>query len=215
MNEKRTIELCDRIIERGYDLNMWAYARVNTVTGPMLGKMKKAGINWLAYGFESGSTRVIKDITKGYKTDRVKDVVQMTYDEGLHICGNYIFGLPEDDYDSMNETLEMMFDINAEWANIYCAMAYPGSKLFDMAVEYGWRQPDSWQDYSQYAYESLPLPTRYLEAGQVLAFRDYAFHAYYDNPRYLSMIRDKFGAETLNHIRTMAAKRLERKYAVV
>ncbi len=215
LNEERVIELCDRIIERGYNLNMWAYARVNTVTPAMLTKMKQAGINWLAYGFESGSKKVIEDVTKGYTVDHVQSVVEMTYSEGLHICGNYIFGLPEDDYDSMQQTLEMMFEINAEWANIYCAMAYPGSRLYEMAKENNWPQPESWQGYSQYRYDSLPLPTRHLAAGQVLAFRDYAFHAYYDNPRYLSMIDAKFGPDTVAHIRRMAAKQLERKHAFV
>jgi len=90
MNEKRVVQLCDRIIERGYDLNMWAYARVNTVTEKMLAKMKKAGINWLAYGFESGSKRVIEDVTKDYKIELVEKIVRMTYDVGIYICGNYI-----------------------------------------------------------------------------------------------------------------------------
>ncbi len=215
MNEKRVTELCDRIIERKYDLNFWAYARVNTVSQRMLAKMKQAGINWLAYGFESGSKRVIKDVTKGYDTEKVMDVVQQTYSEGIYICGNYIFGLPEDDYESMNETLALMFEINAEWSNIYSAMALPGSKLYDLALENGWALPESWQAYSQYAYETLPLPTKYLSGGQVLAFRDYAFDAYYKNPAYLNMIRSKFGDETMKHIMSMAEKSLDRKYAVI
>ena len=45
LKEDRVVEICDLIIERGYDLNMWAYARVNTVTPGMLSKMKEAGIN--------------------------------------------------------------------------------------------------------------------------------------------------------------------------
>ncbi len=40
-------DLCDLIIKGGYDLNIWAYARVDTVNEPMLKKMKQAGINWL------------------------------------------------------------------------------------------------------------------------------------------------------------------------
>jgi len=215
LNEKRVIELCDRIIERKYGLNMWAYARVNTVTGKMLPKMKKAGINWLAYGFESGSKRVIEDVTKGYKLETVEKVVRMTYDAGIYICANYIFGLPEDDYDSMNDTLNLMLDINAEWANIYCAMPYPGSQLYNQAVEKNWPLPDSWQGYSQYSYETFPLPTKYLKGGQVLSFRDYAFGAYYNSPRYLSMMQKKFNAATVTHIREMAAKTLKRKYASI
>lgn len=214
-NEKRVVDLCDRIIERGYDLNMWAYARVNTVTPKMLAKMKQAGINWVAYGFESGSRRVIDDITKGYALDMVGKVVEMTCSEGMHICANFIFGLPEDDYDSMHETYKLMQDINAEWSNIYCAMAYPGSKLYDMAVENNWLLPNSWQNYSQYAYETLPLPTRYLTGGQVLAFRDYAFNAYYNNPRYLDKIIKIFGYQTAREIIEMAEKKLVRKNAII
>jgi len=213
LQEARVVELCDLIIERRYDLNLWAYARVNTVTARMLAKMKEAGINWVAYGFESASERVLKDAVKGYQAGAVDQVVKMTYDQGLHICANFIFGLPEDDFDSMHATLKLMLDINAEWANIYSAMAYPGSRLYDLAVAENWPLPETWQGYSQYAYESLPLPTKYLSGGQVLAFRDYAFDAYYRSPRYLEMICRKFGRETANHLKEMSAKQLPRKYA--
>ena len=213
LNEKRIVALCDMIIERGYDLNIWAYARVNTVTEKMLAKMKQAGINWVAYGFESGSKRVIESVTKGYKMEQVGKVVEMTYALDMHICANFIFGLPEDDYDSMNETLKLMLDINAEWSNIYSAMAYPGSKLYEIALEKGWPLPASWEGYSQYAYEALPLPTNYLNGGQVLSFRDYAFQTYYTSPRYLNMIEKKIGSATAAHIREMTEKKLERKYA--
>lgn len=213
LHEARVVELCDLIIERRYDLNFWAYARVNTVTPRMLAKMKEAGINWVAYGFESASERVLKDAVKGYQAAAVDQVVKMTYDQGIHICANFIFGLPEDDFDSMHQTLKLMLDINAEWANIYSAMAYPGSRLYDQAIKENWPLPETWQGYSQYAYESLPLPTKYLSGGQVLAFRDYAFDAYYHSPRYLEMICRKFGRETANHLQEMASKQLPRKYA--
>ena len=213
LNEKRIVSLCDMIIERRYDLNMWAYARVNTVTEKMLDKMKQAGVNWVAYGFESGSKRVIESVTKGYKMEQVGKVVEMTYDLDMHICANFIFGLPEDNYDSMNETLKLMLDINAEWANMYCAMAYPGSKLYEIALEKGWQLPASWEGYSQYAYETLPLPTNYLSGGQVLSFRDYAFQIYYTSPRYLHMIENKIGLTTAFHIREMSTKKLKRKYS--
>ncbi len=215
MNEKRTVALCEMIASRGYDLNFWAYARVNTVTERMLEAMKKAGINWVAYGFESGSKRVIEDVTKGYKMELVDKVVQMTRNMDQYICANFIFGLPEDDYDSMHETLALMLDINAEWANIYAAMAFPGSKLYDLALQKGWALPATWQGFSQYSSDSLPLPTNFLSGGQVLAFRDYAFNTYNRSPRYQDMIRRTFGEATMRHIQEMAAKDLLRNHATV
>ncbi len=213
LNEARVVELCRAIAARGHDLNLWAYARVNTVTRPMLEAMKRAGINWLAYGFETASRRVLTANAKGYDPDQVDAVVDMTRQAGIHLCANFILGLPEDDYDSMQETLVRMQDINAEWANIYSAMAFPGSRLYAQALDKGWPLPETWRGFSQYAPECRPLPTEFLSGGQVLAFRDYAFAAYYRNPRYLDMIRRTFGLPTVRHIVHMAEKSLPRLFA--
>ena len=115
----------------------------------------------------------------------------------------------------MNDTLSLMMEINGEWANIYCAMAYPGSKLYNMAKEKKWPLPDSWQAYSQYAPNSQPLPTHFLSGGQVLSFRDYAFDAYYKSPRYLRMIKDTFGEQTLAHIQEMVQNELLRDHCEI
>jgi radical SAM superfamily enzyme YgiQ (UPF0313 family) len=214
LNNDHVTRLCDLIIERGYDLNMWAYARVNTVNQRMLRKMKQAGINWVAYGFESGSNRVLKAVSKGYDAEVVDEVVRMTYDEGLYICANFIFGLPDDDYDSMQATLDLALSINAEWANLYATMAYPGSHLYEQATKKDWPLPETWQGYSQYAYETLPLPTKYLSGPEVLSFRDHAFNVYFNNPRFIEKITEKFGSDAADHIHKMCATQLERKWHV-
>ena len=115
----------------------------------------------------------------------------------------------------MQDTLDMALHINAEWANFYTTMAYPGSKLYELAVQNGQPLPESWQGYSQYAYETFPLPTKYLKSGQVLSFRDYAFQVYYNSPGYLNIIEKKFGPRTALHIKEMASKKLKRKYSSV
>ena len=212
MNESRVAEICDLISERQYDLNIWAYARVDTITPLMLNKMKQAGINWLAYGFESGSKKVLQGVRKSYETDQIADSVRKTYDEGINIIANFMFGLPDDDYLTMQETLSLALEINTEWANFYTTMAYPGSKLYDEALRKGWRLPETWNGYSQYAYETLPLPTNHLTAAEVLTYRDYAFEVYFRNPRYLHKISNSFGSAALQHIQEMTRHKLDRKY---
>ena len=59
LNRNHVIGICDRIIERGYDLNIWAYARVDTVKDEFLEKLNRAGFRWLALGIESGSKHEI------------------------------------------------------------------------------------------------------------------------------------------------------------
>ena len=90
-------------------------------------------------------------------------------------------------------------------------MAYPGSKLYTMALSNGWQLPDSWIGYSQHSYEALPLRTEALSSAEVLKFRDDAFMRYFAQPSYLSMVERKFGPDVLKHIRDMTSIRLKRK----
>jgi radical SAM superfamily enzyme YgiQ (UPF0313 family) len=213
LNQRHVGAICDLIIERGYNLNIWAYARIDTVADNMIDKLKRAGFNWLAFGIEAANDRVLKDINKRYKAGQVYRTVRKVQDAGINIIGNYIFGLPEDTMESMQETLDLALDLNCEFANFYSAMAYPGSPLYLQALELGWTLPTTWSGFSQHAVDTLPLPTRHLSAGEVLRFRDRAFDVYFSSPSYLGMVQRKFGEETVAHICDMTSHRLVRQFA--
>ncbi len=213
LNPRHVLGICDLIVERGYDLNIWAYARVDTVKDRMLDKLKRAGVHWLAFGIEAANEGVLADVDKRYHVDQVHETMRKVKAAGINIIGNYIFGLPEDTTKTMEQTLQLALDLNCEFANFYTAMAYPGSPLYVQALQQGWRLPEAWSGYSQHAVDTLPLPTRHLSAGEVLRFRDHAFNAYFTDPHYLSLVQQKFGDDTVSHIREMTSHRLERLHA--
>lgn len=212
LNANHFMKLCELIIERGYDFNIWCYSRIDTVKERFLATLKKAGVNWLALGIESGNTRVRKDVTKGRFEDvDIRDIVQKIRSHGINVIANYIFGLPEDDVTSMQTTLDLALELNTEEANFYSAMAYPGSPLHGMARENGWALPDQYAGYSQHSYEQLPLPTKYLTAAEVLAFRDEAWMTYHTHPAFLALIKDRFGQEAHDETVRSTAIKLKRK----
>jgi radical SAM superfamily enzyme YgiQ (UPF0313 family) len=201
--------ICDLLIRQFSDLNIWAYARVDRLRPDVLKKMREAGITWLGLGIESGSQAVLRNVKKGYHKSAA-DAVKMIHNAGINIVGNYIFGLPEDNYETMQETLDLALKLNCEYANLYCVMAYPGSELYDRALKEGWPLPKDWSGYSQLSPESEPLRTRYLTGREVLEFRDKAFMAYFANPDYLNMMGRKFGKATRLEIQEMTKHKLER-----
>lgn len=211
LNERHVTAICDGLIETGIDFNIWAYARVDTVKPHMLEKLRKAGIRWLALGIESGSDHVRDGAEKSFGQDDIYQIVRSIQEAGINVIGNYIFGLPDDDIESMRATLEMAKELNCEFANFYSAMAYPGSPLYVMAVENGWQLPEDWSGFSQHSYDCTPLPTEKVTAAEVLRFRDEAFHEYFANLRYLDSITQKFGWETRRHIEEMSEHKLRRK----
>jgi radical SAM superfamily enzyme YgiQ (UPF0313 family) len=211
LNKRHVLGICDEIISRKLDFNIWAYARIDTVKEGMLPKLKQAGFNWLAFGIEAANSRVQADVDKRFDEEDVYETVARTKAAGINIIGNFIFGLPEDDDASMRETLDMALRLNCEFANLYSAMAYPGSPLYNMALAQNWELPESWSGYSQHSVDSKPLRTKYLTSAQVLNFRDEAFQTYFQAPSYLNMVRERFGQKTVDHIRHMTGHKLVRQ----
>jgi anaerobic magnesium-protoporphyrin IX monomethyl ester cyclase len=206
------MKLCELIIERGYDFNIWCYSRVDTVKEEHLATLKKAGVNYLALGIESGNTKVRRDVTKGRFEDvNIRDVVNQIRDNGINVAANYIFGLPEDNMDSMQMTLDLAMEMNTEMANFYSAMAYPGSPLYGIAKNEGWKMPETYAGYSQHSYHQQPLPTKYLTSEQVLKFRDEAWIKYHTNPAFLNLLKEKFGQVAVDETLKSTKIKLKRK----
>lgn len=205
-------KLCDLLIARGHDLNFWAYARVETIRSPeLLAKMKKAGVNWLAYGIEAADPKVRKAVEKPSPETTIERAIEMTRSAGIHMVGNFIFGLPEDDHATMRRTFQMAKDHLFEYANFYAAMAYPGTELHEQARREGQTLPDTWTGYGQYSFDALPLATRHLRSAEVLKFRDEAFVEYHTYPPYRERLRSLFGREAVDYVDRILGIKLRRR----
>lgn len=210
LDKRHYLPICEGLAALPYaaQLNIWAYARIDTIRPETLGIMRKAGIRWLALGIESGSAHVRNGAEKTLNDDDIRDAVRAIQSAGINVIGNFIFGLPDDTRESMQATLRLAKDLNCEFANFYSAMAYPGSRLFDEAKPED--LPTSWSGYSQHSYDTTPLPTATLTAREVLTFRDSAFQSYFTDEKYLSLIDKKFGSAAVHEIVRMTQKKLPR-----
>ena len=212
LKPKHFMTLCDLLIERDYGFNIWAYTRIDTVKPQYLEKLKAAGVNWLAIGIEAGNQQIRREITKGKFEDiNIREVTTMIQDAGINVVANYIVGLGHDTWDSMQETLNLALELNAENSNIYCATSLPGSPLYMKAKQEGWALPDQYSEFGFLSYDHVPSRTYDLEEKEVLAFRDYAFNALFENPRFLNKIYNKFGPKAIDNIKRMTNIKLKRK----
>jgi anaerobic magnesium-protoporphyrin IX monomethyl ester cyclase len=212
LNRKYYVPVLQQVIDRGLDFNMWTYSRIDTVRRDYLDLFKKAGVNWLALGVEAGNQLVRQEVSKGsFKEVNIRDVCKTIGEADINIISNYIFGFPDDTMETMQETLDLMLELNTEMANMYPCQALPGSPMHQMARKNGWKLPDSFEGYAFLSYECQPLPTKHLTAAQVVKFRDEAWQKYFTNPAYLNLVERKFGAQERKNVQDMASIRLKRK----
>ncbi|MBO06153.1 MAG: B12-binding domain-containing radical SAM protein [Parcubacteria group bacterium] len=215
LNRKYYVPFCENIIKRGLGnkLYMWAYSRIDTVNDvKQLKLIRKAGIRWLCLGIESGDMRVRLEVTKGKFEDvDIKSVIDICHENDIEIIANYMFGLPNDTYESMTKTFTLSLELCTIVWNAYATMALPGSELYKEALDKDIPLPDSYEGYSFHSYETLPLPTSQLTSAEVLEFRDWAWSAYHSYPPFLRKVEEKYGIKQRKNIETMTDIILKRK----
>ena len=212
LNPNHFEKICNLIIERGYDFNIWAYSRIDTCKPKYLEILKKAGVNWLALGIENPNQTLRQEVHKdGFKEVRVGDLMDDMRNADINIAANYIFGLPMDTHESMRETLDFAMENKTEMVNFYCAMAYPGSPLYLEAQKNKWKLPDKYEGYSQHSYDTLNLSNDNLTSKEILKFRDEAFIKYHSNSDYLNLLETKFGLKSRVNMEDTLKIKLKRK----
>ena len=215
LNPKYYKPLCEKLASKNKDdkLKIWAYSRIDTVKRPEILKLvRSAGIKWLCLGIESGDKKVRLEVSKGKFEDvDVRTVVQKIHDADIDVLGNYIFGLPGDNLETMNKTLELSKDLCTSGWNAYAAMALPGSQLYKDAINKEIKLPDSYEGYSFHSYNTVPLPTEELPAYKILEFRDKAFVDYHSAKPFQDRIKKRFGMKAVNSINEMLKIKLKRR----
>ena len=212
LNPNHFMKICELIIERKYDFNIWAYSRIDTCKPKFLETLKKAGVVWLGLGIENPSSVIRKEVHKdAFKEVKIIDIIKEMQNHGINVAANYIFGLPNETEESMRETLEFAIEAKSEMANFYSAMAYPGSQLHIEAVNEKIKLPQTYSGYSQHSFDTQNLPSKNLEAWEILKFRDYAWDKFHTNPSYLNLIENKFGINSRKNLEDTTKIKLRRK----
>ena len=96
----------------------------------------------------------------------IRNIVSVIQAYDINVTGNYTFGLPNEILDSMQQTLDLAIELDTEFANFYCAMAYPGSHLYINAKTMGKQLPTNYDEYSQHSCTSLPLSGENLSSAE-------------------------------------------------
>lgn len=212
LNPNHFLKICELIIDRGYDFNIWAYSRIDTCKPKFLETLKKAGVVWLGLGIENPSGVIRKEVHKdAFKEVRILDVIKEMQNQGINVAANYIFGLPQETKESMKETLNFAMEAKTEMANFYSAMAYPGSPLYLESVKNKIKLPDTYSGYSQHSFDTQNLPSNHLEASEILEFRDYAWDKFHTDESYLNRLEKKFGLNSRTNLEETTKIKLKRK----
>lgn len=176
------LAICAEIGRREFSPRWICNSRVDTVDPELLCAMRDAGCWAVAYGVESGSQLVLDRAHKRATLQQARDAVRWTREAGLKSMAHVIVGLPGETVGTVDETSRFLREIEPDYVQVYCAVPFPGSALYEIARDENWVITDEW---SQFEQSRAVLSTPTLSADQLLAARRRIFRTFYLRPRYI------------------------------
>ena len=85
------------------------------------------------------------------------------------------------------------------------------AKLIFSAWGFSSSRRNTYSEFGFLSHDHIPSRTYDLEPQEVLAFRDYAFRTIFENPKFISKVKNKFGDTALKNLEKMNSIKLERK----
>jgi radical SAM superfamily enzyme YgiQ (UPF0313 family) len=130
VKKDRVIKICRMILEKDIRITWVAISRVTYVDEEMLYWMRKAGCTQISYGVESGSEKIRGLLQKDIKTDEIKNAFALTHKYGIIARAYFIYGSPEESWETIQETVDLIHEIKPLICVFYILEVYPGTKLY-------------------------------------------------------------------------------------
>jgi len=182
LNMKRAIELTKRMYEEGLDIRWSASARVNLFSEEIARNMKMAGAHTVYFGIESGSQKILDFIGKGITPDLAKKSVGIANKAGLNTLGSFIIGFPDDTVEDVKTTIKFSKKVGVTVAQFTIATPYPGTRLWDYAVEKKILLTTDWRKFTTL---SPVMKLKNFTSEQILKWLSRAYISFYLRPLYL------------------------------
>ena len=187
LDKKRAHRICDLIIERNYNLDLYCSTRVDSLDEGLVKKMARSGFKWIGIGIESGNSRILNKISKGQSPEKCSEILHLIADNGIAIYGSLILGYPGEDKKTLKDTLSFILDNPIHFPQINVFVPYPGTPIYDELVSKG---ADISQNISQ--LDKVSSYNSGISGRYLVFFLWYSYFRSLVRIRYFNLIRKTF-----------------------
>jgi radical SAM superfamily enzyme YgiQ (UPF0313 family) len=171
---KRThvFAICDEMIRRGLKMDMYIFARVDTVDSELLRKLRAAGCKMICFGLESGNQKILDLADKRATPEKARRAVELCKEVGISPLGSFILGLPGETRETIEETLSFAQSLGIPYG-FHLLSPFPGTRIREKAADYGLKILTD--DWSLYDADHAVTETEGVSAREVQQFAESFF----------------------------------------
>jgi radical SAM superfamily enzyme YgiQ (UPF0313 family) len=180
IDQKYGEAICDEIMKRKIEITWSTTSRVDTLNKVLLDKMKKSGCALLGLGIESTNQEILDKARKGTNMEEIKKAVTLVKNSGIQSMGHFIFGLPGETEETAKKSIDFALKSDLDFAQFYCSIPYPKTKLGEIARENNWVESEKYADFD--LTKSI-MRNEKLTSREIKKFRDKAYLKFYVRPK--------------------------------
>lgn len=166
----------------------WSCNAKANVRRETLKALKDGGLRLLLVGYESGNQQILHNIKKGVRVDGAERFTRDCHELGIQIHGTFILGLPGETTDTIRETVEFAKRINPHTIQVSLAAPYPGTFLYNQAVENGWLDAANAELVDDHGIQIAPLHYPHLSHKQIFDSLEEFYRQFYLRPSKIGAI---------------------------
>lgn len=199
-NVKRFEQIVDLILEENVNIT-WGLlgTRVNTLkamSDELLSKAVRAGCINIDVGIESGSSRMLELVSKDVKLPEVVEVnkrLSKYFDKTKY---TFIMGMPTETEEELLESVKLSLLLGAEnpnsWSVFVTYCAYPGTRLYDLAIKHGFRPPQDLEEWANINYDKVFWYYPWLDKRRINMMQNFGFTSFFANKNNQYKINSEF-----------------------
>ena len=141
-NKERTMKIVEHF--KKYNFKWVMQTRVDRIDKEMYDLFKETRCEFVAFGVESMSPIILKNIHKGYTVEQVKEAFKMGHEAGVPIQANIMIGCTGETEETLKETIEGLKEIKPDIMFKFITMTYPNTKMYELMKESGKISDNYW-----------------------------------------------------------------------
>jgi radical SAM superfamily enzyme YgiQ (UPF0313 family) len=184
-SRERTLRICKLLQERKLDIGWACRSRTDTVDGPLLREMKKAGCSRIYFGLESGAQEILDRVNKNIDLKRIRETIGICQEIGIKTLGFFLIGAPGETKKTVKNTVRFAKSLDLDYVQFSKCLAKPLTTLWKELVSTTGK--DYWQDWilGKELDRELPRPWTKLRNKEIDELTKWAYISYHVRPGYI------------------------------
>ncbi|MBB6252754.1 hopanoid biosynthesis associated radical SAM protein HpnJ [Nitrospirillum iridis] len=157
----------------------WSCNAKANVPRETLKVLRDNGLRLLLVGYESGNQQILHNIKKGMRVEVAEKFTKDCHELGIQIHGTFILGLPGETQETIQETIKWAAKINPHTIQVSLAAPYPGTALYQQAIENGWLDDANAELVDEHGVQIAPLHYDHLSHSEIFSSVETFYKKFY------------------------------------